>query len=61
MRFRKLHPAPQKGDAEGTSSAFVGKHENLGIVQEYAGTITGEVDGTPYTGDFKEEPGHDKK
>jgi hypothetical protein len=25
-------------------------------VQEFEGTIVGEVDGKPYTGDFKEEP-----
>ena len=28
-------------------------HDNLGKVQEFAGTITGDVEGTPYTGDFK--------
>jgi hypothetical protein len=54
-----LKAMPQEGDPEGTSSRFVGTHDNLGIVQEYAGTISGEVDGTPYSGDFKEEPhGH---
>lgn len=25
-------------------------------VQEFAGSISGEVDGTPYVGDFKVEP-----
>jgi hypothetical protein len=53
-----LTAQPQEGDPEGTSSRFVGTHDNLGIVQEYAGTISGEIEGTPYTGDFKEEP-HD--
>lgn len=53
-----LKAAPQEGDAEGSASRFVGNHENLGVVQEYAGTISGVVDGTPYSGDFKEEP-HD--
>jgi hypothetical protein len=38
------------------SSRFVGKHEKIGVEQEFAGTIVGEVDGTPYTGDFQEEP-----
>lgn len=47
--------APQDGDAPGTTSRFVGNHEGLGVVQEYAGTITGVVDGTPYSGDFAEE------
>lgn len=53
---------PLEGEAEGTSSRFVGTHETIGIVKEFAGTISGQIDGTPYTGDFKEEPhGHDKK
>ena len=52
----ELAAAPQKGEAEGTASRFVGKHESLGKVQEFAGSISGEVDGTPYVGDFKEEP-----
>ncbi|MFT5527622.1 MAG: hypothetical protein ACI9HK_005604 [Pirellulaceae bacterium] len=51
-----LKAAPQEGDSEGSASRFVGNHESLGVVQEYAGTITGVVDDTPYSGDFKEEP-----
>lgn len=50
-----LAAEPQEGDPEGKSSRFVGTHEKLGVVQEYAGTMTGVVDGTPYSGDFKEE------
>jgi hypothetical protein len=50
----ELDAQPLEGEAEGTSSRFVGQHENLGIVREFAGTITGEVDGTPYAGDFAE-------
>lgn len=57
----ELDAVPQDGDPDGTSSRFVGKHENLGHVQEFAGTISGEVEGTPYTGDFKEEPPSDEK
>lgn len=49
-----LKAMPQEGDGEGKSSKFVGNHESLGVVQEYEGAITGVVDGTPYTGDFKE-------
>jgi hypothetical protein len=59
-----LAAKPLEGEAEGTSSRFVGTHETIGIVKEFAGTISGQIDGTPYTGDFKEEPhdaGHDKK
>ena len=51
-----LLPVPLDGDAAGTSSRFVGTHESLGIVQEYTGTLSAEVDGTPYAGNFKEEP-----
>ncbi len=51
-----LKASPQEGDLEGSASRFIGNHESLGVVQEYAGTITGVVDGTPYSGDFKEEP-----
>lgn len=58
-----LLPVPLEGEMEGLSSRFVGKHEKLGIVQEYAGTMTAEIEGTPYTGDFKEEAhdAHDHK
>ena len=51
-----LKADPQKSDPEGTSSRFVGKHEKIGVVQEFEGTIIGEDAGTPYTGKFKEEP-----
>lgn len=53
-----LAAAPQDSDPTGKASRFIGNHEKLGVVQEYAGTISGVVDGTPYSGDFKEEP-HD--
>lgn len=53
-----LTAAPQDGDPDGKASRFVGNHEKLGVVQEYAGTISGVIEGTPYSGDFKEEP-HD--
>ena len=53
-----LVAVPLEGEADGKASRFVGKHESLGKVQEFAGSISGEVDGTPYVGDFKEEP-HD--
>ena len=59
----ELTAMPLDGEAEGTASRFVGKDEKLGVVQEFAGTISGEVEGTPYAGDFKEEPHgkHEKK
>ena len=51
-----LKASPQQGDPGGSASRYVGNHKSLGVVQEYAGTITGVVDDTPYSGDFKEEP-----
>ena len=51
-----LKAAPQATDPAGKASRFVGTHEKLGVVQEFAGTISGVIDGTPYFGDFKEEP-----
>ena len=56
----ELLPVPLEGETDGLSSRFVGTHEKLGIVQEYAGTMSAEIEGTPYTGDFKEEAhGHE--
>ncbi len=57
----ELTAKPLAGETEGTSSRFVGKNEKLGVVQEFAGTISGDVNGTPYAGDFKEEPHTDPK
>lgn len=55
-----LKPVPLEGDSEGKSSRFVGTHDGLATVMEYEGTMSAEVDGTPYAGNFKEEPhGHD--
>ena len=55
----ELMPSPLEGETAG-ASRFVGTHENLGIVQEFAGTISGEVDGTPYAGEFAEEAHADR-
>ena len=51
-----LTAKPLEKETEGKSSRFVGTHDTMGIVKEFAGTISGEIEGTPYTGDFKEEP-----
>ena len=56
----ELAADPLKDETDGVASRFVGKHEHLGKVQEFAGTISGEVEGTPYAGDFKEEAEHHK-
>lgn len=49
-----LKANPQEGDGDGQASRFVGTHEKLGVVQEYAGTISGVIEETPYSGDFAE-------
>jgi hypothetical protein len=54
-----LEASAQEGDAEGQASRFVGTDKKLSVVQEYAGTLTGVIDGTPYSGDFKEESNGD--
>ena len=56
MTELELVAKPLEGEAKGTSSRYVGTHDTIGIVKEFAGTISGEIEGTPYTGDFKEEP-----
>lgn len=50
-----LKASPQEGDPEGKASRFVGNHEGLGVVREYEGSMSAVVDGTPYSGNFKEE------
>lgn len=52
----ELKAIPLSGEPKGKSSRFVGQHERLGKEQEFAGTVSGLIDGKPYAGDFKEEP-----
>lgn len=60
-----LVAAPQDGDPMGKASRFIATHDNFGKEQEFAGTVSGEIDGKPYLGDFQEEAhadhDHDKK
>lgn len=56
MTELELVAKPLEGETEGSSSRFIGTHDTIGIVKEFAGTISGVIDGTPYAGDFKEEP-----
>lgn len=44
------------GESDGSSSRYGGTHESLRIVREFTGTISGAVDGTPFAGDFTEQP-----
>ncbi len=56
----ELVARPLAGETEGTSSCYGGTHDGLGLVREFAGTISGAVDGTPFAGDF-EEHAHEHK
>jgi hypothetical protein len=50
----ELTPQPLEGEPNGQSSRFVAQHDHFGIVREFEGTIVGQVDDVPYTGEFKE-------
>lgn len=52
----ELKATPQTGDPAGSSSCFSGNHANFATKQEFAGSVTVEIAGKPYSGDFKEEP-----
>jgi hypothetical protein len=54
----ELKPEPQKDDPEGKASCFVAKDDRFGKEQEFAGSLTGDVDGIQKVGDFEEKPGH---
>lgn len=49
-----LDASPQESDPAGKSSRFIGTNEKLGVVKEYEGSLTGLIEGTPYSGDFNE-------
>ena len=55
-----LDPKPQDGDAAGQSSRFVGKHDALKNEALVSGSISGEVGGEKYSGDFTEKPAKKK-
>jgi hypothetical protein len=58
----ELKAVPLDGEKQGLSSRFVGKHEKFAKEQAFAGTLSGEIDGKPYAGDFQEKPeAHDHK
>lgn len=50
-----LEPKPQEGDPAGKSSRFVGKSDALKKEGLFSGSLSGEVGGKNYTGDFKEK------
>jgi YHS domain-containing protein len=53
-----LRPAPQPSDPAGSASAFTGAHEALKQRKGFAGTVSGQMAGKKYTGDFQAAP-HD--
>ncbi len=57
----ELKAEPEATDPKGKSSKFVGTHENFGKEQPFEGTVSGKIDGKPYSGDFKEEEHADHK
>jgi hypothetical protein len=42
--------------ADGTASEFKGTHEGFGKEMEYKGTVSAQIDGKPFSGDFEEKP-----
>ena len=57
----ELKAEPQAGDPKGKCSRFTAMHENFAKEQEFEGTVSLEIDGKPYLGDFKEEAHKDHK
>ena len=51
----KLEAKPARGDASGSSSVFVGKHEVFTKDAKLSGTVSGKVGSKPYSGDFKQK------
>ncbi|MCS6866508.1 MAG: hypothetical protein RMJ56_11220 [Gemmataceae bacterium] len=43
-------------DAEGKAHQFTGQHDGFAQEMEYKGTVTGVLDGKPYSGEFAEKP-----
>jgi hypothetical protein len=50
----ELTAQPLADETAAAASRYAGTHDSLGIVREFAGTISGAVDGTPFAGDFEE-------
>jgi hypothetical protein len=51
----KLEAKPVKGDAEGSSSMFVGKSDAFKTEKKLVGVISGKIGTKPYTGEFKQK------
>lgn len=55
----EMKPEKQPGDPEGAYSCFVGKAKELGVKQDFEGTVTGTIEGKQYNADFAEGDDHD--
>jgi hypothetical protein len=53
----ELTAQPLAEDPPGASSRFVGTHAALAEEREFSGSVTGEIDGVPYAGEFDEAAG----
>ncbi|MFO0903138.1 MAG: hypothetical protein U0939_09075 [Pirellulales bacterium] len=51
----ELAASPLDSESDGKSSRFVGVHDSFAKKTTRAGTLSGLIEGTPYTGDFQEE------
>jgi hypothetical protein len=57
-----LLPSPLPEEKDGKSSRFTAKDDRFGKEQAFEGTLSGNVEGKEYSGDFKAEPeGKEKK
>jgi len=50
-----LKAQKQAGDPEGTASVFTGTDDRFGVEQVFEGTLSAELGGKQYAGDFKEK------
>lgn len=56
-----LKAQPQKGEADGKASVYVGTHKDLATKREFEGTLSAEHNGNGLSGPFKEEAHKDEK
>ena len=51
----KLEPKPQKDDAKGFSTMFVGQDKAVKTDKKLTGSLSAKIGTKPYTGDFKQK------
>ena len=57
----EMAATPLENDPKGKASRFVATHDILAKEQEFEGTVSFEMDGKPYSDDFKYKPETDHK